>query len=257
MGKKHSIYLKINTLVIIFSTSLIYGQTGREIALMVDQLPSPIDISNESTMVLTNSKGKTRTNKMISKSVDGNKKQITWFIEPKDDHGVAFLKIEHDNKDDEMRMWLPDFKKIRRISSKRRGDSFMASDLSYEDLASREIEKYLYERREDVIIDGVDCFVVEVRPTEKVESSYQKHLSWINKSTLSVVKENSYDKRGELLKIKKFTHKKIKDYYIMSEIYVENVQKNHSTKLVIDKMEVDAGVKASLFQEKNLKRLPR
>ena len=43
----------------------------------------------------------------------------------------------------------------------------------------------------------------------------------------------------------------------MSEIYVENVQKNHSTKLVIDKMEVDLGVKASLFQEKNLKRLPR
>ena len=49
----------------------------------------------------------------------------------------------------------------------------------------------------------------------------------------------------------------IDDYYIMSEIYVENVQKNHSTKLTIDKMEVDLGVKASLFQEKNLKRLPR
>ena len=76
-------------------------------------------------------------------------------------------------------MWLPDFKKIRRISSKRRGDSFMASDLSYEDLASREIEKYLYERKEDEAIDGVDCFVVEVRPSDKVESSYQKHLSLI------------------------------------------------------------------------------
>ena len=149
MDKKYSIHVKINTLAILFSASLAYGQTGREIAIMVDELPSPSDLSNESTMVLTNSKGKSRTNKMISKSVDGNKKQITWFIEPRDDRGVAFLKIEHDNKDDEMRMWLPDFKKIRRISSKRRGDSFMASDLSYEDLASREIEKYLYERKED------------------------------------------------------------------------------------------------------------
>ena len=225
MDKKYSIHFKINTLVILFSASLAYGQTGREIAIMVDELPSPIDLSNESTMVLTNSKGKSRTNKMISKSVDGNKKQITWFIEPRDDRGVAFLKIEHDDKDDEMRMWLPDFKKIRRISSKRRGDSFMASDLSYEDLASREIDKYIYKRKDDANIDGVDCFVVEVRPTDKVESSYQKHLSWINKLTLSVVKEESYDKRGELLKVKNFTHKKIKDYYIMSEIYVENVQK--------------------------------
>ena len=257
MNKKYSVHFRTNTLAIFFSASLAYGQTGREIAIMVDELPSPIDLSNESTMVLTNSKGKSRTNKMISKSVDGNKKQITWFIEPRDDRGVAFLKIEHDDKDDEMRMWLPDFKKIRRISSKRRGDSFMASDLSYEDLASREIDNYIYKRKDDANIDGVDCFVVEVRPSDKVDSSYLKHLSWINKSTLNVVKEESYDKRGELLKVKNITHKKIKDYYIMSEIYVENVQKNHSTKLTIDKMEVDLGVNASLFQEKNLKRLPR
>ena len=38
----------------------------------------------------------------ISKSMDGNKKQLIWFLEPKDDKGVAFLKIEHDNKDDEI-----------------------------------------------------------------------------------------------------------------------------------------------------------
>ena len=118
MDKKYSIHFKINTLVILFSASLAYGQTGREIAIMVDELPSPIDLSNESTMVLTNSKGKSRTNKMISKSVDGNKKQITWFIEPRDDRGVAFLKIEHDDKDDEMRMWLPDLKRLEEFPRK-------------------------------------------------------------------------------------------------------------------------------------------
>ena len=76
MDKKYSIFFVINTLAICVSASLVYGQTGREIAVMVDELPSPSDLSNESTMVLTNSKGKSRTNKMISKSVDGNKKQF-------------------------------------------------------------------------------------------------------------------------------------------------------------------------------------
>ena len=47
---------------------------------------------------------------MVSRSMDNNQKQIIWFLEPKDDRGVAFLKIEHDNKDDEMQMWLPAFK---------------------------------------------------------------------------------------------------------------------------------------------------
>ena len=115
--------------LILFSTSIIFGQTGIEIAKMVDERKTPKDMSNVTKMVLKNSKGKTRTNLMVSKSMDGNKKQIIWFLEPKDDKGVAFLKIEHDNKDDEMRMWLPAFKKIRRISSKKKGDAFMGSEL--------------------------------------------------------------------------------------------------------------------------------
>ena len=57
----------------------------------------------------------------------------------------VFLKIEHENKDDEMKIYLPGFKKVRRISSKKKTDSFMGSDLSYEDMSNRNInEKYLY-----------------------------------------------------------------------------------------------------------------
>ena len=249
--------MKQSLLLLVVFIATGFSQTGREIAIMIDQLPSPKDMSNETTMVLTNAKGKSRTNKMISKSVDGNEKQITWFLEPKDDKGVAFLKVEYSDRDDEMRMWLPDFKKIRRISSKRKGDSFMASDLSYEDLTSRDLDKHDYERKEDGVIDGIDCYVIEVIPSSEAESSYLKHKSWINKSTLNAVKEESFDKRGELIKRKKFSHKKVKDYYVMSEIFVENVQKEHTTNVTFDKVEVDIGVKPSLFQEKNLKRLPR
>ena len=32
-------------------------------------------------------------------------------LEPRDDRGVSFLKVEHENGEDEMRMWLPAFKK--------------------------------------------------------------------------------------------------------------------------------------------------
>ena len=110
--------------------TFIFSQTGAEIAKMMDEKPIPNDMSNMTKMVLKNSKGKSRNNVMISRSTGGNEKQIIWFMEPKDDKGVAFLKIEHDNKHDEMRMWLPAFTKVRRISSKKKGDSFMGSDLS-------------------------------------------------------------------------------------------------------------------------------
>ena len=250
--------MKTTTILLSFLVSYIcFGQTGKEIAVMIDELSSPIDMKNETTMILTNSKGKTRTNKMISQILNGSEKQITWFLEPKDDRGVAFLKIEHSDKDDEMRMWLPEFKKIRRISSKRRGDSFMSSDLSYEDLSNRELKYHTYKRLNDEIINDIDCYVIQAVPTKDAKSSYSKHISWINKTTLNILKEESFDKRGDLIKKKRFSHKKIKGYYVMNEIDVENVQKKHSTKVVFNKIEVDQGIRPSLFQEKSLKRLPK
>ena len=67
--------------------------------------------------------------------MDNNAKQIIWFLEPKDDRGVAFLKIEHNKKDDEMRMWLPAFKKVRRISAKKKGDGVITKLRLSEDRA--------------------------------------------------------------------------------------------------------------------------
>ena len=240
----------------IISISFVLSQTGLEIAKMVDEKPSPKDMSNKTTMVLTNSKGKTRTNAMVSKSVDGNKKQIIWFMEPKDDKGVAFLKIEHDDKDDEMRMWLPAFKKVRRISAKKKGDSFMGSDLSYEDLSSRNLDENEYKRLGDEEMDEVDCYVLEISPKKEAKSSYSKHISWIAKEGLYGVKENSFDKRGELKKRKVFNFQKLKEYYVIERVFVEDIQKNHTTEVTFSEVKVDSGIDKKLFQEKNLKRIP-
>jgi hypothetical protein len=244
-------------LIILTFMSSVFSQTGFEIAKMVDEKPSPMDMSSKTKMILTNKKGKSRSNAMMSKSVDGNKKQIIWFLEPKDDKGVAFLKIEHDNKDDEMRMWLPAFKKVRRISSKKKGDAFMGSDLSYEDLSSRELDENQYNRLDDGAVNGKDCYVLEILPKAQAKSAYTKHISWIDKLTLMGVKEESYDKRGKLKKKKEYEFQNMKGYHVMKRVYVEDVQKNHSTEVTFSEIEVDSGIRENLFQEKNLKRLPQ
>jgi len=244
-------------LIVLTFVSSLFSQTGYEIAKMVDEAPTPMDMSNKTKMILTNSKGKSRTNAMISKSMAGNKKQLIWFLEPKDDKGVAFFKIEHDDKDDEMRMWLPAFKKVRRISSKKKGDAFMGSDLSYEDLSSRNLDENEYNRLDDEIVNGKDCYVLEITPGKEANSSYSKHVSWIEKSSLAGVKEESYDKRGRLKKVKEFTFQILKDYHVIKRVFVKDVQKNHTTEVTFSDVQVDSGIDKNLFQEKNLKRLPR
>ena len=242
-------------LITIISTS--YPQDGMAIAKMVDERKAPQDIVSKTTMLLTNSKGKTRTSTILSKSINNSSKQILWFLNPADDKGVAFLKIEHVDKADEMRMWLPAFKKVRRISSSKKGDSFMGSDLSYEDMTSRALDENNYKRLENDMIDGKECFVLEVVPNAEIKSTYSKHITWVEKETLIAIKEESYDLGGSLRKKKKFFFDSISGYDVINEIFVEDIQKNHTTKLTMDDIKVDSGLDESLFQEKNLKRLPR
>ena len=48
----------------------------------------------------------------------------------------CILKIETKGQSDYMTMWLPGFNKHRRIQSQNKSDSFMGSDLSYEDMTN-------------------------------------------------------------------------------------------------------------------------
>lgn len=239
-----------------FYSAFLFGQTGLEVAKMVENRKKPNDQSNTTKMILTNSKGKKRINILKSKSMDSNKKQIMWFLEPKDDKGVAFLKIENQGKDDEMRMWLPAFKKVRRISSKRKGDSFMGSDLSYEDMTSRSLSENNYFRLEDEIIEGDSCYVLKVIPKAEFRNSYGMHKIWVSKAHLYIVKENSFDKKNKLKKMKTFFYTKIENYFVASKIFVNDIQKNHTTNLNIENIKVDSDIDSDLFQEKSLKRIP-
>ena len=132
----------------------------------------------------------------------------------------------------------------------------MGSDLSYEDMISRSLDDNVYKRLNDDIVDGKDCFLLEVLPNEKVKSTYSKHITWIDKKSMIIVQEESYDLGGQLRKKKKFYFDSISDYDVINKIFVEDVKKNHTTTLILEDIKVDSGLDQSLFQEKNLKRLP-
>jgi hypothetical protein len=233
--------------------------TGLELAQAMKHRPKPIDSQSESTMLLINKKGKKKTLKLLSKSKDDSKKQMIWFLEPKDDYGIAFLKIEKDGEDDFMNMWLPAFNKFRRISSQKKSDSFMGSDLSFEDMTNRELDEYTYKILElDVPCSKKStnlCDVLESMPND-TDSEYSKHITWVEKNTYLSIKEESYDKESLLLKNKSIKYSNIDNYYIMNELFVENIQKNHSTLLTINNIKINLGFSDDIFHTKTIKRLP-
>ncbi len=245
------------SVILLMLPMMIFAETGYELAKAMEDKSAPIDMKSNMTMILTNKQGKTRESTIRSISADDNRKQIIWFLAPADDKGVAFLKIEHEQKDDEMRLWLPAFKKVRRISSKKKADSFMGSDLSYEDMTSRELDEYTYEILGEKVVDGIECHILESTPKAGVTRTYKRFITYVSKADLVSILDEAYDTRNNLLKRRVMKYHKDKGYDLPSEIYVENVQKGSNTRLTFSDQEVDTGVKVDLFQEKNLKRMPK
>ena len=235
----------------------VFTLTGDELAQQMDSRRTPIDSKVDLLMTLTNQKGKTRSSSLHSIIKDDGTKQMIWFLEPADDKGISFLKIEHDNRDDEMRMWLPAFKKIRRISAKKRSDSFMGSDMSYEDMSSRQLDEFKFTLIGQEIYDSIACYLLESIPREHMRTEYSRHITWVDSTLLIPIKEESFDKSGQLLKEKYFSYTIIKEYQFLTKVHVANIQKNHFTTLNFENIELNTGVKDDLFHERYLKRLPK
>ena len=235
----------------------VFALTGDELARKMDSQKTPLDSKVNLLMTLTNKKGKTRSSSLHSITKDDGTKQMIWFLEPADDKGISFLKIEHDDRDDEMRMWLPAFKKIRRISAKKRSDSFMGSDMSYEDMSSRQLDEFKFILIGQEVSDSIACHLLESIPREHMRTEYSRHITWVDSTLLIPIKEESFDKSGQLLKEKYFSYTIIKEYQILTKVHVVNIQKNHSTTLNFENIELNTGVKDNLFHERHLKRLPK
>ena len=252
--------------IITIFLNYIFSMTGIDLAKLVDNRPVPYDIKSVNTMIITNKKGREKTLELVTKSKDNSKRQMIWFLSPPDDKGMSFLKIEYDDKDDLMKMWLPGFKKLRRISSTKKSDSFMGSDLSFEDLTNRNIYSYNYNLISDnseceYKNNSIPCYELESIPN--IDSEYSKHITWIIEldGVYLAIKEHSFDKKGDLLKTKSIEFKEsefgIEMYYIMNKLDIKNVQKNTSTSLEVNNIEFNLGIEDSDFNEMNLKRLPK
>ena len=234
---------------LIFSESI----TGYELAKMVDDKNQPKSSKSEISMILMNlKKDRTKTKEMISISKNDGDKMLIFFKTPKRDKGIGFLKIENEDSD-KLSLFIPKLKKVRRISSNNQSDSFMGSDLSFEDMLSRNLDDFNYN-----ILDSEDdsLYILESICKDK-DSEYSRHISWISKNDLLIKKEDSYDQEGNLLKKKIFEQILIKDYHLVSKIDVTNVQDKHRTILEINNLEIDSDIEDNIFQEKNLKRFEK
>jgi hypothetical protein len=188
---------------------------------------------------------------------EGDKQWIR-FEAPGDVKGTQLLTLESSGGDVEQWLYLPAFKKTRRIGSAELGDRFANTDFSYEDLKRRRVEDYAYTlAAAPESVDGAECWVIDAAPSSekaKKESPYGKSQLWLRKDNLFVVKMRHFDKTGRPLKeLKAEGLVKVQgNAWRADKLTMIDVQRNHRTVVIVNAREVLAALPPTTFDPHTL-----
>ncbi len=239
--------------------------TGDEIAQRINARDEGQAVSRNLTMEMIDRRGKKRLRETrgFRKYFGDEKRSVIFYLQPKNVKDTAFLTYDYPQAgvDDDQWLYLPAMRKVRRISASDRGDYFLGTDFTYEDIKlESKVSTADYTRKtigEDEV-DGYHCYVVEALPIDEEtakELGYGRVEQCVDDEIWMVRRSRFWDTRGKLLKTTNTTDvRQVQGIWTQHRIEVENHKTGHHTVFTFSEVDYAAGVRDRVFTQKALQR---
>lgn len=212
-------------------------------------------------MRLVSKEGSERVREMTMVRMDlqdgGAQRYFIYFHRPPNIRDMTFMVWKYPGKDDDRWLYIPALKLVRRIAANDKRSSFVGSDFSYEDVSGREVEEDAHKLLREDRQGERQTYVVESLPRDPGSVDFGRKLSWIDKATWLPVKEEYYDKRGDLSRV--FTVdelNQIQGFWTITKRTMKNVQTGHRTEVVFQETRYNLRLSPDLFSERSLRAPP-
>lgn len=243
------------------------GLTALEIMEKNFIVTKVLDSTSDATFTLINKNGQERvrktfiTTKLQPNGVDN--RRMVRFLSPSDVKGTVTLMVEHSEGDDDIWIYLPALKKVRRLVASNKKDSFVGTDFSYGDVIGQRVGEWEHRLIREEEIDGQPCYVIESLPKNEVvksNSGYARRLSWIQKDNFMTVKGEFWDPAGALLKTATFTDVRLVDQvrgrWQAMRLEAESQQTGHRTVIRFENFRANQGIQDDFFTTRYMEREP-
>ncbi len=146
------------------------------------------------TMVMQNANGRTRERSLNIWSFSTNERSrlMIQFDSPADVRGTGLLSLS-DPSGTSQKLYLPATRRVQTISSNNRGDKFLGSDFTFEDLGDVNHDDFDYE----TISEQGSRMVVRATPKSGTDFSYAYAVHTVDTSRLLLLSSTFYDKAGK------------------------------------------------------------
>ncbi|WP_375176279.1 outer membrane lipoprotein-sorting protein [Marinobacter mobilis] len=191
------------------------------------------------------------------------KKTVIFYTEPASVGGTGFLTWDYPeaDRDDDQWLYLPALRKVRRISASDRGDYFLGTDFTYEEIKKEskiEARDYDFSLRGEELVDGHHTWVVEAVPRTPdiaAELGYSRILLRIDSAIWMPRLWEFWDEAGNDLKTVHATRiEQVDGIWSVLDIQAENHKTGHITRMQFVDTDYHAEVPSRLFETHALTR---
>lgn len=248
-------------------TASVAGEESLTPSAVIDAVnarPSGQRQARDVSLTLTNSRGQTREQALTAyrEDVEGRRQTVLLYRAPARIRGTALLLYDYHAQDTEDDQWLylPSFRKVRRIAGANRGDYFLNTDLSYDDIKNegRLVEEdYAFEVLGEDTISGSPVIRLQGVATaaSREELGYSRVVWWVDPALWLSRRIEMWDSAGNRLKtLENYRIERIDDIWSVTALRVTNHKSGHVTDFVVDGLDYDADIPAQIFQPRALGR---
>ena len=247
---------------------VVHGQDlpeGAELVKKVNERSDGESLTRVMTIEMTDKRGKSRkqTTKTFRKYYGEEKRSAIFYVDPANIKDTAFLTYDYPvgAQEDDQWLYIPELRRVRRISASNRGDYYLGTDLTYEDLKldTRMSERdYTWTTTGQAEIDGHTCYLVEGIPVDDdtaEELGYSKYVAYIDPETAFQRKTETWDINGNKLKTILWEEwSQIQGIWSGLRMSIKNQKTGHSTVITFSEIDYESEIEDDMFTERALKR---
>ena len=238
---------------------------GEALVKLVNALDEGDFVTRKIHMKMIDRRNKERERFTVSlrKYFGEDKKTIIFYEKPSIVKDTAFLTFDYKDevKDDDQWLYLPAMRKVRRISASDRGDYFLGTDFTYEDIKKEgkiAIEDYSYLTTGEEVIDGTNTYVIEATVSDRqtaTELGHSKVIIWIDSEIYLIRKSLYFDLKGNELKTVSTSDVRMVDgIWTRHNFHVQNHKTGHQTIFTVSDVDYTSPVPDRIFTKQGLRR---
>jgi len=203
-------------------------------------------------MILVDSKGREEVREVVMYSKDEGEDVISMivrFLSPAEVKNVTLLSVKGGET---MYLYMPAFKKPRRIASSEKSEKFMGTDFTYDELGG----SYSREDYDSTLVEEAEeVYKLELIPRDP-ESNYSKLLMEVDKEKFYFRKIEFYDKDGNLWKTLEVPEIQEEEggSITVKKIDLTDLKENHKTIIEMEEIEKDIPLPDNFFSVRTIQR---